>query len=60
LAIPGYQAAVARLAEQFAFVPFVRDSALLGWIASLLAVLAILVGLVGSAIAVAQHLREQD
>ena len=60
LAIPGYQSAVARLSEQFAFVPFVRDSGLLAWIASLLAVLAILVGLVGSAIAVAQHLREHD
>jgi len=59
LAIPGYQVAVMRLSEQFTFVPFVRDAALLGWIAGLLALLAMLVGLVGSAIAVAQHLREQ-
>lgn len=60
LAIPGYQAAVARLSEQFAFVPFVRDPVLIAWIAGLLALLAILVGLVGSAIAVSQHLRERS
>ncbi len=59
LAVPGYQVAVMRLSEQFTFVPFVRDAALLGWIAGLLALLAMLVGLVGSAIAVTQHLREQ-
>src|SRR5690606_14693755 len=33
LVIPGYQFGVARLSEQFTFVPFVRDPALLGWIA---------------------------
>jgi cell division protein FtsX len=60
LAIPAYQVAVMRLSEQFAFVPFVRDAALLGWIAGLLALLAMLVGLVGSAIAVSQHLREEN
>lgn len=60
LAIPGYQVAVMRLSEQFTFVPFVRDPVLLGWIAGLLALLAILVGLVGSAIAVSYHLREEQ
>ncbi len=59
LAIPGYQFVVARLAEQLPFVPFVRDSALLGQVAVLLTALALLVGLVGSAISVSQHLRER-
>ncbi|TVR86284.1 MAG: ABC transporter permease [Trueperaceae bacterium] len=59
LAIPGYQFVVARLAEQLPFVPFVRDSALLGQVALLLTALALLVGLVGSAISVSQHLRER-
>jgi len=59
LAIPGYQLVVARLAPQLPFVPFVRDPALLGQVAILLALLALLVGLVGSAISVSQHLRER-
>ena len=59
LVIPGYQFAVARLGEQFTFVPFVRDPLLLGSIAGLLAALAVLVGLVGSAIGLSQFLREQ-
>lgn len=58
ISIPGYQFAVMRLSEQFAFVPFVRDNVLLTQITVLLALLAMLVGLGGSAIAVAQHLRE--
>jgi cell division protein FtsX len=59
LAIPGYQFVVARLAVQLPFVPFVRDAALLGQVAVLLTALALLVGLVGSAISVSQHLRER-
>ena len=59
LAIPGYQFIVLRLSESLTFVPFVRDTALLGQIALLLTALAILVGLVGSAISVSQNLREQ-
>ena len=59
LAIPGYQLVVARLAPQLPFVPFVRDPVLLGQVAILLALLALLVGLVGSAISVSQHLRER-
>ena len=59
LVIPGYQYIVARLAPQVPFVPFVRDPMLLGQVALLLSALSILVGLVGSAIAVSQHLREE-
>lgn len=58
LVIPGYQYVVARLAPQVPFVPFVRDPMLLGQVALLLTALSLLVGLVGSAIAVSQHLRE--
>lgn len=59
LTIPGYQFAVMRLSEQFAFVPFVRDNSLLAQITILLTLLSLLVGLGGSAIAVMQHLREE-
>ena len=58
LVVPGYQYVVARLAPELPFVPFVRDPWLLGQVAGLLAFLALLVGLVGSAISVAQYLRE--
>lgn len=60
ISIPGYQFTVMRLSEQFSFVPFVRDNLLLAQITVLLTLLALLVGLGGSAIAVAQHLREED
>lgn len=59
LALPGYQLIVQRLSERLAFVPFVRDPTILGQIALLLTALALLVGLVGSAISVSQHLRER-
>jgi cell division protein FtsX len=58
LTIPGYQFIVLRLSDQLAFIPFVHDTATLGQIAALLAALSVLVGLVGSAISVSQHLRE--
>lgn len=58
LVLPGYQYVIARLGPQVPFVPFVRDTALLAQMAGLLTALALLVGLVGSAIAVSQHLRE--
>jgi cell division protein FtsX len=58
LTIPTYGFAVTRLTEQLLFVPFVRDVSLVAQVALLLAALAILVGLVGSAISVAQYLRE--
>lgn len=60
LIIPGYQIVVARLSPQLPFVPFVRDPAMLGQVTILLTVLALLVGLVGSAISISQHLRERD
>jgi cell division protein FtsX len=58
LVIPGYQYVVARLGPQLPFVPFVRDPLILVQVAGLLSALALLVGLVGSAISVSQHLRE--
>lgn len=60
LVIPGYQFVIARVADQLPFVPFVRDPWLLGQVSLLLAALALLVGLVGSAISVSQHLQERD
>jgi cell division transport system permease protein len=59
LSIPGYQFVVARLTEQLPFVPFVREPLLLAQVAVLLSALALMVGLVGSAISVSQHLREK-
>ena len=60
LVVPGYQFVVLRVGEQFPFVSFVRDPIVLGQMTFLLATLAVLVGLVGSAISVSQYLREQD
>lgn len=60
LVIPGYQLIVHRLSEQFVFFPFVRDTVVLAQIAGLLVALALLVGLVGSAISVAQYLVEKQ
>lgn len=60
LVVPGYQYVVQRLDDQLNFVPFVRDPLLLAQVAGLLTLLALLVGLVGSAISVSQHLREDD
>lgn len=59
LAVPAYQFMVLRLSDQLTFIPFVRDPAMLGQIAGLLAALSMLVGLVGSAISVSQYLRER-
>lgn len=59
LVIPGYQYVVARLGPQLSFVPFVRDPVVLAEVAALLAALSLLVGIVGSAISVSQHLQEQ-
>ena len=58
LTLPTYNFVVTRLSEQLLFVPFVRDLALIAQVALLLAALAILVGLVGSAISVSRYLRE--
>jgi cell division protein FtsX len=59
LVVPGYQYVVARLGPQLPFVPFVREPLVLTQVAALLTVLALLVGLVGSAISISQHLREE-
>jgi Cell division protein len=58
VAAPGYEYIVARLTDEVPFVPFVRDPLVLGQMAGLLVALALLVGLVGSAIAISQYLRE--
>ena len=58
LAVPGYLYVVRRLGEQLPFVPFVREREPLLVVGGLLFALALLVGLVGSAIAVSQHLQE--
>jgi cell division transport system permease protein len=59
LVVPGYLYVVERLSDQLQFIPFVRDPQLLGQVTGLLFTLSLLVGLVGSAIAVTQHLREE-
>ncbi|MEX2541145.1 MAG: permease-like cell division protein FtsX [Trueperaceae bacterium] len=58
LVVPGYQIIVDRLSQQLAFIPLARDPALLAQVSLLLTALALLVGLVGSAISISQHLRE--
>lgn len=59
LVVPGYNYVTVRLTEGFGFIPFERDLFVLGRVALLLFALALLVGLVGSAISVSQHLREE-
>lgn len=59
LVIPGYHFIIDRLREQFLFVPFVRDLALIAQVLVLLTALAILVGLIGSALSVSQYLLEE-
>jgi cell division transport system permease protein len=59
LILPAYLFVVDRLTISFPFVPLVRDSLQLGQVAGLLAALALLVGLVGSTMAVSQYLRER-
>lgn len=58
LVVPGYRFIVERLSEELRFVPLVRDPIRLAQVALLLSALALAVGLVGSAISVSQHLRE--
>lgn len=59
LIVPGYLFIIDRLTVTFPFVPLVRDSLLLSQVAALITALALLVGLVGSTIAVSQYLRER-
>jgi hypothetical protein len=58
LTLPTYNFVGARLSEQLLFLPLVRNVGLIAQVAILLAALAILVGLVGSAISVSRYLRE--
>lgn len=59
IVIPSYLYIVERLQEQLPFVPLVTDSSNFVQMALLLLALALLVGLVGSAVGVSQHLREE-
>jgi cell division transport system permease protein len=59
LVVPGYNYVTLRLQEAIGFIPFERDIMTLGRVALLLFALALLVGLVGSALSVSQHLREE-
>lgn len=59
LIIPGYQMVLLRLSDRLQFLPLVRDLWLLFRVMGLLFALALLVGIVGSAISIAQHLREE-
>lgn len=59
LVVPSYQFILVRLSDRFQFLPLVRDISLLGRVTFLLMALALLVGIIGSAISIAQHLREE-
>ena len=59
IVIPSYLFIVDRLGTQLAFVRLVDDSTTMTQIPVLLLALALLVGLVGSAVGVTQHLREE-
>lgn len=59
IVIPSYLFIVDRLRDQLTFVRLVDDVTTLTQIPLLLLVLALLVGLVGSTVGVAQHLREE-
>lgn len=58
LVIPGYGFIVLRLSETLRFLPLVRDPLALAQLSVLLLALALLVGLVGSALSVSQYLQE--
>lgn len=59
LVLPGYRFMVGRLGANLPFFSFVSDPMLLGRVVLLLTLLALLVGLVGSALSVAQYLKEK-
>src|SRR5690625_4290877 len=58
LVVPGYLMIIERLGEQLPFVPLVRVTNLFAPAAGLLSALVILMGLVGSAIGISEHLRK--
>jgi len=58
LVVPGYSFVALRLSETLRFLPLVRDPLSLAQLSALLVALALLVGLVGSALSVSQYLQE--
>src|SRR5690625_7229691 len=58
IVLPSYLFIVDRLRDELQFVKLVSDPAVLTQVPLLLLALALMVGLVGSSIGVAQHLRE--
>ncbi|MEZ4605236.1 MAG: permease-like cell division protein FtsX [Deinococcales bacterium] len=60
LVILSYQIIINRLASKIPLIPFLRDPGMLTWISVLLLCLALLVGLIGSAISVSQYLEEEN
>jgi cell division protein FtsX len=60
LTLPSYRYLVARLAPELPFIPFARDGAAIAQVAMMVTALALLLGLVGSAIAISQRLQESD
>lgn len=59
LVVPGYSFIALRLSQTLRFLPLVRDPLALTQLSLLLVVLALLVGLVGSALSVSQYLQEE-
>lgn len=59
LVVPGYSFVTLRLSETLRFLPLVRDPLELAQLSLLLLALALLVGLVGSALSVSQYLQEE-
>lgn len=60
LTLPSYQYLVGRLAPELPFIPFARDGVAIAQVAMMVTALALLLGLVGSAIATGQRLQESD
>lgn len=59
LVVPGYSFIALRLSQTLRFLPLVRDPLALTQLALLLVALALLVGLVGSALSISQYLQEE-
>lgn len=59
LVVPGYSFITARLSETLRFLPLERDPLVLTQLSLLLVALALVVGLVGSALSVSQYLQEE-
>ena len=59
LVVPGYSFIALRLSETLRFLPLVRDPLALIQLSLLLIALALVVGLIGSALSVSQYLQEE-